>query len=324
LALDVIPLAPKHLEDATKLVSRRYAALHEQVPALPARYGDAGTLLPLLDDIASSGSGVAAVRGEQLVGFLAAWTIPSFRGKRTAFSPEWANGALPADSQRIYERMYAHLAALWVAGGSLTHLISTLANDHEGIEGWHWLGFGMLAADAVRDLSPVEGEPAETEVRRARSQDADQVQTLEQALRQHLAASPVFLVDTVDRQPEGNAVWLEDPDRPVWLAYCDGTPVAYIGIGPASEDASTIIRDARTASITGAFTKPAARSKGIGTALLDETLAWARANGYVRCAVDFEPMNSLAARFWLRHFRPVCYTLVRHVDERASSRRKAT
>jgi hypothetical protein len=27
-------------------------------------------------------------------------------------------------------------------------------------------------------------------------------------------------------------------------------------------------------------------------------------------------MNILAARFWLRHFRPVCYTLVRHVDER--------
>jgi len=30
--------------------------------------------------------------------------------------------------------------------------------------------------------------------------------------------------------------------------------------------------------------------------------------------VDFEPMNPPAARFWLKHFCPVCYTLARHVD----------
>jgi GNAT superfamily N-acetyltransferase len=54
----------------------------------------------------------------------------------------------------------------------------------------------------------------------------------------------------------------------------------------------------------------------VATALLDRALTWAREAGYVRCAVDFEAMNVVAARFWLRHFRPVCHTLARHLDER--------
>jgi hypothetical protein len=32
--------------------------------------------------------------------------------------------------------------------------------------------------------------------------------------------------------------------------------------------------------------------------------------------VDFEPMNVVAARFWLRHFQPVSCAVMRHVDER--------
>jgi GNAT superfamily N-acetyltransferase len=58
------------------------------------------------------------------------------------------------------------------------------------------------------------------------------------------------------------------------------------------------------------------RGQGIAAALLNRSLEWARAGGFQRCAVDFEPMNILAARFWTRHFAPVCYAFVRQVDER--------
>ena len=74
--------------------------------------------------------------------------------------------------------------------------------------------------------------------------------------------------------------------------------------------------DEGTTSIMRAFTREGARGKGIATALLDRSLEWARAEGYERCAVDFEPMNYLAARFWMRHFQPVIYALVRQIDER--------
>lgn len=322
MSLEVVPLGEEHLKDAAALASSRYNGLREQVSSLPPRYGEVSTLLPLLRDIAGAGPGVAAIRRGRLVGFLTGWLIPSFRGKRSVFSPEWANAADLENSRRIYEEMYAHLSASWVADGYFTHLISMLVNDRDGIDGWHWLGFGMIAADAVRDLQPAQGCDADVAIRRACLEDLEQVMTLDEALWQHLAASPTFLADAEERAEERDRSyyeeWLQNPEKALWLAYHGTEAVAYIGLGPASDDASTIIYDEKTASIDGVFTREKVRGSGIATALLNRALEWARAAGYERCAVDFEPMNPLATRFWLRHFQPVCYTLIRHVDERAT------
>jgi len=215
--------------------------------------------------------------------------------------------------------MYMHLAARWVANGCFTHLIVVLAHDREGIEGWHWLGFGLGAADAVRDLTPAEGPLcAHITIRRGGPQDIEQVMRLTAALQRHLAAPPTFLACLEREDRASHEEWLADPACAVWLA-CEGTEaVGFMKQGPASTDASGIICDEGTTSIVGAFTNESARGKGIGTALLNRSLAWARSEGYDRCAVDFEPMNIPAVRFWTRHFEPVCYALVRHVDERTA------
>jgi GNAT superfamily N-acetyltransferase len=144
------------------------------------------------------------------------------------------------------------------------------------------------------------------------------VMMLSKALEHHLAAPPTFLANTQERDQDYHEGWLRDPDKAVWLAHRGTEAVAYMKLGPASDDASTVIYDGKTTSILGAYTKEEVRGRGIATALLNRSLEWARAAGYERCAVDFEPMNPRAARFWLRHFEPVCYTLVRTVDERAS------
>jgi GNAT superfamily N-acetyltransferase len=96
-------------------------------------------------------------------------------------------------------------------------------------------------------------------------------------------------------------------------------PVAYdpsveiMLVGPASEDAARIVRDERTASISGAFVRPEHRRAGVADALLDAAVSWARDGGYERLAVDFETANLLATRFWTRHFRPVTYSLCRRL-----------
>jgi GNAT superfamily N-acetyltransferase len=89
--------------------------------------------------------------------------------------------------------------------------------------------------------------------------------------------------------------------------------LAFIRIGPHSTDASTIIRDEGTASITGAFTRADRRGQGVARVLLDAALAWARDSEYIRCAVDFESANLLASRFWPSHFQVVGITLGRRL-----------
>lgn len=317
MTLHIVPLSDEHLADAAALFVARYRALRAQVPFLPSRYEEPGVTWPLLSDLAGRAPGVAALRGSRLAGFLLGMPLPAFRGRRAVYSPEWANGADLDGSREIYWEMYAHLAARWVANGCFTHLVSVLAHDRAGIVGWHWLGFGAVAMDAVRDLSPVRGA-APVEVRRAGADDIEPALALSEGLERHLAAAPTFLarVERYGRAQEERA--LADPARALWLAYQGAEAVGCMRIGPPNPDACTIIHDDKTASIDRAFTREGARRRGVAAALLDRALEWARAEGCERCAVDFEPMNVLAARFWTSHFQPVCHSLGRCVDERVA------
>jgi GNAT superfamily N-acetyltransferase len=127
--------------------------------------------------------------------------------------------------------------------------------------------------------------------------------------------SPVFFIPE-ELSKVDLLQWLEDPHRAIWMAFVDGEPMAYMQMGPANDDVCTIIYDEKTTSIYGAFTIESLRGGGIASALLDRALASAREAGYQRCAVDFETMNLLGTRFWLRHFKPVCLSLLRYVDDR--------
>jgi GNAT superfamily N-acetyltransferase len=316
MPLEIVPLRDKHLEDAAALVTTGYRALRQHVPSLPSRYEDVGSILPPLRDLAGQAPGVVAMRDGRLAGFLLGMVIPEFRGKRGAYSPEWANAADAEGGREIYREMYAHLSARWVADGCFTHVITLLAHNREAVDAWHWLGFGLAAVDAIRDLTPAQGALADVEIRRAGLEDIEQAMMLDQALQRHLATAPIFLVSEETPEEEFHEQWLADSAHALWLAYRGGEVVACMGLEPSNPKACYVIRDEKTTSITSAFTRESERNKGIATALLNHSLDWARSVGYVRCAVDFEPQNIPAARFWLRHFRPVCYSLIRQVDER--------
>lgn len=322
MRLEIVPLEEKHIQDAAGLASARYRALREQVPPMPARYEDPDIILPWLQDLASHAPGVAAIRKGRLAGFLLGMVIPQFRGKRGIYSPEWANAASPGDSQCIYEEMYARLSARWVADGCVAHVISILAHDRSGIEGWTGLGFGLAAADGIRTvdsehtLDPGSNPSSEIEIRRAGPDDAEQMRDLIAALHRYLMASPTFLFRSETDEVDRHAAWLADPANALWLAYQGTSAVACMGQGPANPDACAVIADDKTTSITSAFTQPSARGGGVATALLNRVLDWSRQEGFERCAVDWEPMNILGNRFWTRHFQTVCCALIRHIDER--------
>ncbi len=316
MSLEIVPLRDGHLEDAAAMVTARYRALREGAPSLPSRYEDISSILPLLRDLAGQAPGVVAVRDGRLVGFLLGMVLPTFRGKRSAYSPEWANAAQAGDSREVYREMYARLSAGWVADGCFTHVTTLLAHDREAIDAWHWLGFGLTSVDAIRDLMPVQGGMADVVIRHAGLEHIEQAVTLDQALHRHLAAAPVFLVD--EHGSEFYEQWLANSANALWLAYRDGEVVACMGLEPSNPTACYIVRDEKTVSITSAFTRESQRNEGIATALLNHSLVWARSVGHERCAVDFEPQNISGSRFWLRHFQPVCYSQIRHVDERVA------
>jgi len=308
----ITPFDDRYLEDAARLVAKRYQAFREQVACLPDQYADPHQLSPIIQKISKDNPGGAALQNGQLVGFLTAWRLSSFQGKPAVFSPELAHTALEPDCQRIYDEMYTHLAAEWTTSGYRTHLVSLLANDHAGLAAWHRLGFGMIAADAIRTLDPVPETSMQGSICRAGTADAETILNLDTALDLHLISSPSFLEHESHTLEEVRG-WLENPKQAFWIAWDGDNPLAYICFGPASQDASQVIVDEKTTSILAAYTVESARQLGIATTLLNQGLVWAKEQGYLRCAVDFEPTNPLGRRFWLRYFQPVSYSVCRQL-----------
>ena len=310
------PFREEHLEDAARLVSQRYQHLRAQVPELPPRYADPNSLVPLLQGILKPGNrAVAALQGNLFVGFLTAWQMSDFRGKRSIYSPEWANAAVLDDSARIYEALYSHISGDWLAGEYTAHYVSLFPNDLHALEQWHWLGFGMFAVDGLRGLDPLPAGNRGVHIRRAGPQDIDQVVALQDALWEYIKSPPVFILSERYERTYYEK-WLRDPGKVVWLACSQDEPLAFMRMGPAADDVCTIIVDEQTTSLYAAFTCAPARREGVATALLAHALENARLCGYQRCAVPFEPMNPLGSRFWLKHFQPVCYSFLRNIDNR--------
>jgi GNAT superfamily N-acetyltransferase len=296
-------------------VTARYRAERRHTPILPARFEQPDAILPNLESLASSVPGVSAIRDGEPVGFLLAY-VGSHREARNAYCPDCAHGAEIEGLYDIYRAMYAHLVPRWLAHGCFGQAITFYAHEREAIDAWVSLGFGLIVIDALRDLDLIPSRTADVEIRRCVVEDVDLVAPLDLALRRHLAAPPTFLPMLIEDGRRSLEAWLADPTHALWAAQHEGSAVGYLRMEP-SESPNLPVTSDTTVAITGAYTAPHARGRGVGTALLNHGLDWARSAGYAHCSVDFESANIPGSRFWLGSgFQPVCSSLSRRVDER--------
>jgi GNAT superfamily N-acetyltransferase len=324
--MQIVELAPEHWEDAAALAAQRVRRLRQDVPSLPPQYEQPGLILPLIAELAGRVPGVAALEKGQLLGFLFAMSLHTVKGKRGAFSPEWANAARPEHAFAVYQAMYAAIAPRWLANGCYIHALRVMAHDRQGLDGLYWQGFGLNNFDAIRDLSPLDttvaaapaGALRDVVFRRATEADIEDVTRLGEGLQRHLASPPIYLAYMGPDTRADHLQWLAQPRHVQWLALREGTAIAEMRREPSNYTACAIAADERTTFITSAYTVPEERSGGIALALLGHLLEDARAEGLERCATDFESANILGARFWMRHFQPTALSVIRYVDERVA------
>jgi GNAT superfamily N-acetyltransferase len=313
--VNVVPFAPALDEPAARLVARRVAAARSANPLIPSRWAEADAYRSQLEALHRRGSGIALLQGGRLVGFMAAFELR--RGETWTYTPEWAWAAEAVPDAGMsrhaaIQELYGAAAARWVEAGFHAQFIAVLADDRTALRALGWVGFGHSTMDGLRDLTPISPTPGVV-VRRAIRADAAVLGELEEGLRAHLASSPVFLRLGAPRTIGEQRKRIADDEAAVLLGEVDGQVVGHMVVGPSSDDAATIIRDRRTASISGAFVRREHRRVGVADALLAASIEWARARGDERIAVDFETANLLASRFWMRTFRPVTITVVRRV-----------
>ncbi len=321
--IEIVPLGKEHLEPAAALVADRYREGRKINPLWPDKYHAPAEVLPLLAYRKEEQVGVAALRGGKVVGFIFIFPYDNF-GLPVAWVPDWAHGAVEENRGYLYGRMYAALAKCWVAEGQMKHAPFVFAHEQDVLHALFNLGFGLNGIDADRDLSPVMGPDINIEIRRAFPEDVGTLMDLRKKLTFHLRETPVFAFlpgTAIEAGRKDFQRQLEDENYAILLAYDRHEVIGVMRAGPTSlEEFKMPVFDEGTCAISMAFTREDRRGKGVATALLNAVLAWGWQKGFTRCAVDFESANLAAARFWLKHFRPVCYNLTRFIDKRVYDR----
>ena len=323
---DLQPLEEEDLDAAAVLLSRKIRHTRIHFPELPAEAEAVETARALLSAALDRQrcAGWGAFAGDTLQAYLVGVTELGDGWGRSgwirASSSAWAEGAAPA----LLADLYARLAEGWVQSGIFAHFAVVPASESEALRVWFGLAFGIEHVHAVLDLRalslPEVSTPVGVTIRLATDDDRQALARMSDVVWRHQLEAPVWAVMLPENAEANRAGWLElldDPTVDVWLAFEQGEAIGSQAYYASEMTGEHLLGGDQTCHLAIAGTRPAARGRGIATALTRVGLEHARRRGYQFCETDWRSTNLLSSRFWPRFgFRPAFYRLHRRVDER--------
>ena len=304
---EVVAFDERHIESAAALLEGAHS--YPRADALDV--AEVGTAARLVREWQGVGPAVAALCDGALVGFMAA-TLTDAPGNQVARIRIDQHAAGPENRRDTYRRLYAALSGELVAVGAFEHAISVATDQDDVVRHLFELGFGIDQVKGLRRLTPIAASGVTT--RPAGAEDIHDLLLLTAELTTFHAQPPMLRPALVELHEIGNGFQeaLVEERRLLLVAEHDGRIAGLMQAGPDRN-----YRDAATIGL--AAVTSAARSKGVGTALLAGVVEWAAAQGFHRCGVEWTSPNLLSDPFWRGHdFDPVRYKLTRLIDARVA------
>jgi GNAT superfamily N-acetyltransferase len=311
----IVPFTADHLRAAVELFVCGYRREQKESPLLPPETIDntddiCRAIKPLL-----SNPGVAVLKDDQVVAFMLSGYRFPFKGQNAIIVPEYCHASIPQDRRELYQIMYMRLAGEWVRDHLHVHIIGHFAHNTILWESLYQLGFGAIIAEALRDLSQIQG---------ARSMDIVEETDIERLVSisiedsRYYPDSPIFIVKETEADKRRAILGSSMREGNTYFAFYENDEAgAYLGVGESASGAfkeGFLLRDTCTAQIKNAFVKPHIRGKGIGKSLLQHAVDWSIEHQYKRLFVEFETANYFGGNFWRSHFTPYVYFSMRYVD----------
>jgi len=326
MPIDILPFQDDMILDAAALLAQRHQRDRAVLPELPPRFSDPDTARAAVETTwrRARASGVAAVQGGRLLGYLIGDTVIEPTWGRSGWVRPAGCALAPDQDAELVRDLYAALGARWVDYGCFAHFTVIPIADPALVHAWFALSFGVEQVHGLLDLESLDRDapdiPAGIAIRRAGPADRATLADLSDIIWRHQTQAPVWGIHLPKSEAETREGWAElvdDPTVVVWLAFVGDQAVGSQGYWPIEAAADALLIPEGCARMSVAGTRESARGRGIATALTRHGLAQARASGYRYCETDWRSTNLLAARFWPRQgFRPLAYRLVRRIDPR--------
>lgn len=323
--LTIAPFRDELLDQAASLLAARHRAQRAHEPLLPERFGAPEGARAVVTAAwgEEQTSGMAALRGERLVGFLIGAPRMDATWGRSAWVRLGGHALAADENPDTYRDLYAALAPEWLALGCFVHYALIPASDRSALDAWFALSFGQQQAYALRALPASDVAPPldpSITVRRAGPDDLEGLLEVADVVARHQARSPVYAAFLPEMRNDRHADYAEllaDSDAAIWIAERGGSVLGFTLFLPDAPSDGALYVPEHCVELVLAATRGEERGNGIGRALAARGLAWAAESGYTACATDWRTTNLLASRFWPRQrFRPVAYRLERRIDQR--------
>jgi GNAT superfamily N-acetyltransferase len=319
--ISVKPFEKRHLLEASQMFATKYRALQQENELLPASFRDEAVIEGMLARMIREHPGAVAIERKRVVGYLTGYSrIPALKGGASGvYVPVWGHCVeTPNDIVAVYAALYSQMSEEWVASQCYTQLLTYFIPDGDLEALLFGLGFGLLLIDGIRAISPVEvRRENDIEIQEAGESELTGLMQLNHQLDRHLRGAPIFLNAALgeDDLEKIRSKFLSEGKK-AFIAKRDEEVISGIR-GELNKGPGCDLFDVEgSLGINFAYTNAAIRAKGLATRLLNELMLWGSEQGMTRCVVDFEAANLVAKGFWLRHFRPICYSVIRRIDER--------
>lgn len=302
-----------YVDVATDLFFQSLDREREANPILPVEMIRDSNIIPTSLRSLADNAGVVIVENNRLVGYMLTGARFRFKGQNTAIVNEYCHGSIEENKSDIYRLMYMNLANEWIKNDIHLHILGYLSNDNDLKQVLFHFGFGAILAERIRNLVSIK-ETVDYKV----GYEADPSKLLDIQIEhnKYYKNGPIFIKK--DENPDTILSELKEhgSNGDQFIVYpADAKPMAYFIVGESNKDAEGfLLQRTNTAQIKSAFVSASLRGGGIGSSLLQESITWAKRNGFERMFVEHETANYYGGNFWGKHFSSYLNFSMRYID----------